>query len=275
MDKRTSIDAAVAELRDGMTIGIGGWGPRRKPMELVRAICRSPLRDLTVVSYGGPDVGMLCSAGKVRHVVFGFVSLDRIPVDPHFRRARESGTITVTELDEGMLQWGLYAAALRLPFLPTRAGLGSDVERLNPNLRRVASPYGDDEVIAMPPLKLDAALVHVNRADARGTGQVLGIDHYFDDLYCMAAERSYMTCEQIVPTEALLDEGCVHSLRINRMYVHSVVEAPRGAWFTSCAPDYAIDDAALDDYARAADPQHWDAWRDTNIGTATPVGQTR
>jgi glutaconate CoA-transferase subunit A len=257
-----------------MTVGIGGWGPRRKPMELVRAICRSPLRDLTLVSYGGPDVGMLCSAGKVRHVVFGFVSLDRIPVDPHFRRARETGAITVTELDEGMLQWGLYAAALRLPFLPTRAGLGSDVERLNPELRRVASPYGDDEVIAMPPLHLDAALVHVNRADARGTGQILGVDHYFDDLFCMAAERSYMSSEQIVSTENLLDEGCLHSLRINRMYVHGVVEAPRGAWFTSCLPDYAIDDEALDDYARAADPKAWDAWRDTNIGSAVPAGPT-
>jgi glutaconate CoA-transferase subunit A len=272
MDKRMSLDAVVAELRDGMTIGIGGWGPRRKPMELVRAICRSPLRDLTVVSYGGPDVGLLCSAGKVRRVVFGFVSLDRIAVDPHFRRARSGGAITVTELDEGMLQWGLYAAALRLPFLPTRAGLGSDVEKFNPELRRVASPYGDDEVIAMPALELDAALVHVNRADARGTGQILGVDHYFDDLYCMAAKRAYVSCEVVVPTEELLDQGCVHSLRINRMYVHGVIEAPRGAWFTSCAPDYAIDDAALDEYVAAASPEKWPAYRDRQLAAATPAG---
>src|SRR3990172_2377756 len=106
-----------------MTIGVGGWGSRRKPMSLVRAICRSGLKDLTVVSYGGPDVGLLCAAGKVRKVVFGFVTLDSIPLEPHFRRARESGAIEAVELDEGMLYWGLYAAGLRLPFLPTRAGL--------------------------------------------------------------------------------------------------------------------------------------------------------
>lgn len=247
-----SVEEVVASLHDGMTVGIGGWGPRRKPMALVRAICDSPLRDLTVVSYGGPDVGLLCSAGKVRHVVFGFVSLDRVPVDPHFRRARQAGGVTVTELDEGMLQWGLYAAALRLPFLPTRAGMGTDVERLNPALRRVASPYGDDELLAMPAIHLDAALVHVNRCDARGNGQVLGVDPYFDDLFCMAAKRAYVSCERIVDTAELLDAACVHSLRINRMYVHGVVEAPRGAWFTSCAPDYAIDDAALDEYVAAA-----------------------
>jgi len=48
-----------------MTIGIGGWGSRRKPMSLVRALCRSDLGNLTLVSYGGPDVGLLCATGKV------------------------------------------------------------------------------------------------------------------------------------------------------------------------------------------------------------------
>ena len=129
MDKRTTAAAVVAELRDGMTVGIGGWGSRRKPMALVREILRSPLKDLTLVAYGGPDVGLLCAAGKVRKVIYGFVSLDSIPLEPHFRVARQTGAIEAAELDEGMLQWGLYAAALRLPFLPTRAGLGSDVMR--------------------------------------------------------------------------------------------------------------------------------------------------
>jgi len=58
-DKRMTIDEVVAELKDGMTIGIGGWGPRRKPMAFVRAILRSDLKDLTLVSWGGADVGLL------------------------------------------------------------------------------------------------------------------------------------------------------------------------------------------------------------------------
>ena len=69
MNKQMKLGEVVATLRDGMTIGIGGWGPRRKPMALVRALVRSPLRDLTIVSYGGPDVGMLCAAGKVKKVL--------------------------------------------------------------------------------------------------------------------------------------------------------------------------------------------------------------
>jgi glutaconate CoA-transferase subunit A len=106
-DKRTTEEEVVAELRDGMTIGIGGWGSRRKPMSLIRAILRSDLKDLTIVSYGGPDIGLLCAAGKVRKAVYGFVSLDSIPLEPHFRLARQSGAVEAMELDEGMLLLGL------------------------------------------------------------------------------------------------------------------------------------------------------------------------
>src|SRR3546814_8579700 len=97
----------VAQLRDGMTIGIGGWGPRRKPMALVREILRSNLKDLTIVGYGGTDMGMLCAAGKVKKLIYGFVSLDFIPLEPFFRKAREANQIEAMELDEGQLHWGL------------------------------------------------------------------------------------------------------------------------------------------------------------------------
>ncbi|MTA41530.1 MAG: acyl CoA--acetate/3-ketoacid CoA transferase subunit alpha, partial [Actinobacteria bacterium] len=107
-NKRMTEDEAIATLSDGMTIGIGGWGSRRKPMSLVRALLRSNLKDLTIVSYGGADVGLLCAAGKVKRLVYGFVSLDSIALEPHFRAARQNGTIPeVVEYDEGMLQWGL------------------------------------------------------------------------------------------------------------------------------------------------------------------------
>jgi glutaconate CoA-transferase subunit A len=257
--KVMTADEVASELRDGMTIGIGGWGSRRKPMALVRAILRSGVADLTVVSYGGPDVGLLVAAGRVRRVVTGFVTLDTIPLEPHFRLGRQNGAVELTELDEGMVHWGLLAAAHRLPFLPIRAGLGSDVPRVNPDLRTVRSPYPDgEELIAMPPLRLDAALIHLNRADARGNGQYLGPDPYFDDLFCQAAARSYLSCEQIVPTGELLASAPVQSLLINRSMVDGVVEVPGGAHFTSCVPDYPRDEAFQAEYAKSAGSQ--EAW---------------
>jgi glutaconate CoA-transferase subunit A len=262
-DKRMTAAEVVAELADGMTIGIGGWGSRRKPMALVRALCASPLRDLTVVTYGGPDLGLLCAAGKVRRAVFGFVTLDTIPYDPHFSRARHDAAIEVRELDEGMLQCGLRAAAHRLPFLPIRAGLGSDVPAWDPELRTVRSPYDDgEELIAMPALHLDAALVHLNRADAHGNTQYLGPDPYFDDLFCLAAGRRYVSCERIVPT-AELTAGAPQTLLLNRMMVDGVVEAPGGAHPTSCVPDYGRDESFQRHYAEAArDPDAWEGFAD-------------
>jgi len=256
-------DEIVAELRDGMTVGIGGWGSRRKPMALVRAIGRAPLRDLTVVSYAGPDVGLLVASGQAKRVVTGFSSLDSIALEPHFRRARQAGTVELTELDEGMLHWGLLAAAHRLPFLPIRAGLGSGVLEVNPELRTVRSPYADpfgigEELVAMPALRLDAALVHMNRADAAGNGQYLGPDPYFDDLFCLAAERAYVSCERIVASF----DGPPQTLLLNRAMVHGVAETPNGAHFTSCVPDYGRDEAFQARYAAAAaDAGEWEKFR--------------
>jgi len=268
--KRITEDEAVASLEDGMTIGIGGWGSRRKPMSLVRALLRTDLKDLTVVSYGGPDVGLLCAAGKVRKLVYGFVSLDSIALEPHFRLARQSGSIPeVVEYDEGMLQWGLYAAAMRLPFLPTRAGLGSDVVKNSPDLRTVTSPYADgEELLAVPALNLDAAFVHLNRADERGNAQFLGPDLYFDDLFlgAAAAGRRFLSCEKVVSTAELLENGTFHTMKINRSMVDGVIEAPNGAHFTSCQPDYERDEAFQKEYAKAAgDPETWQAFVDTYL----------
>ena len=262
-DKRCSEDDAVAELRSGMTVGIGGWGSRRKPMSVVRAILRSDLTDLTVVSWGGPDVGLLCAAGKVKRLVYAFVSLDSIPLEPHFRAARQGGAIEDEPYDEGMFLLGLQAAAWRVPFLPTRVGLGSDLFRDNDRIGMVTSPFEDgEELVAVPALTMDAAFVHMNRADARGNAQYLGPDFYFDDLYCMAAKRRFVSCEKLVESKELLAEGSLHTLRINRTLVDGVIEAPGGAHFTECPPDYGRDEAFQREYAASAkDEESWRKFR--------------
>ncbi|MER5211509.1 CoA-transferase [Streptomyces sp. NPDC002838] len=249
-DKTMTADEAVSRLESGMTLGIGGWGSRRKPMALVRALLRSEITDLTLVSYGGPDVGMLAAAGRVRRLVTPFVTLDSIPLEPHYRAARERGAFELMEIDEAMFMWGLHAAANRLPFMPVRAGIGSDVMRVNPGLRTVTSPYEDGETfVAMPALRMDAALVHVNRADRQGSGRYLGPDPYFDDLFCEAAQAAYVSCERIVDTAELTKEAAPQTLLIKRHTVTGVVEAPSGAHFTSCAPDYGRDEAFQKRYA--------------------------
>jgi len=259
----------VASLRDGMTIGIGGWGPRRKPMALVREIMRSDLKDLTVVAYGGADVGMLCAAGKVRKLVFAFVSLDAIPLEPWFRKARESGELEVLEVDEGMFQWGLKAAAFQLPFLPTRVGLGTDLAELG-GLKTVQSPYADGEtLIAMPALKLDVALIHVNRSDWRGNVHLFGADVYYDEWFAKAADRAYVSCEELVDR---MEDHYPDDAQLNvfeRCFVTGVVHMPAGAHPSSMPPAYGWDMKAFKAYADAArDPGDWAAVADRFVGAS-------
>lgn len=257
-DKRTTLDDAVSSVQSGMTIGIGGWGSRRKPMAFIRALLRTDVTDLTVVTYGGPDLGLLCSAGKVKRVYYGFVSLDSPPFyDPWFAKARTSGAIEAREMDEGMLRCGLQAAAQRLPFLPIRAGLGSDVRAFwGDELKTVRSPYptgsGYEELIAMPALNLDVALVHLNLGDEAGNAAYTGIDPYFDDLFLMSAQRRLLSVDRVVPTDELVKAVPPQALLVNRMMVDTVVEAPNGAHFTMAEPDYKRDEKFQRHYAEAA-----------------------
>jgi len=260
LDKTLTATAVIAALRDGMTVGIGGWGARRKPMALVREILRSNLRELTVVTYGGPDVGMLCAAGKVKKLIYGFVSLDAIPVEPWFRRAREAGSIEARELDEGLLQWGLRAAGMRVPFLPARAGLASDVMRFNPEFRTVLSPYEDQELLlAMPALHLDVALLHVDRADRLGNVQTLGPDPYFDEQFARAARRCYVSCEELVERLDLAHAADARFNLVERSCITGVVPVRFGAHPTSNPPAYGWDLEHLRAYAALAAEEH--GWR--------------
>ncbi|WP_067454051.1 CoA transferase subunit A [Nocardia alba] len=263
-DKRMTLDEVVGELRSGMTIGIGGWGSRRKPMALVRALLRSDVTDLTVVTYGGPDLGLLCSAGKVRKAYYGFVSLDSAPFyDPWFAKARTEGAITVREMDEGMVKCGLQAAAARLPFLPIRAGLGSAVlDFWEGELKTVASPYpaADGRVetlVAMPALNLDASFVHLDLADKHGNAAYTGVDPYFDDLYCLAAQRRYVSVDRLVETDELVKAVPQQAIILNRMLVDGVVESPGGAHFTFSG-SYGRDEKFQKHYVAAAKtPESW------------------
>jgi glutaconate CoA-transferase subunit A len=255
-DLTVDLDHVLSRLQSGMTLGIGGWGSRRKPMALVHALADSDLEDLTIVSFGGPDVGILCARGKVRKLVFGFVSLDVIPLEPHFRAARQSGRIReLLELDEGMLVQGLRAAAWGVPFLPTRAGLGSGVLDHAPELRTTRCPYTDAELVAVPALKLDVALVHAHRADRHGNVQVLSPDPFFDDLFSAAARETYVSTERLE-----LDDAPLSTHLLDRSTVTGVVHLPGGAGFTECLPDYPRDMALMKAYTATAKTGGLDAF---------------
>jgi glutaconate CoA-transferase subunit A len=219
---------------------------------------------------------MLCAAGKVKKLVYGFATLDAIPLEPWYRKARENGSLELMEVDEGMFEWGLRAAGMRLPFLPTRCGLATDIPVLSPEIKTIQSPYNDGEVLlAMPALKLDVALVHVNVADQLGNTLIHGADPYFDHLVARAADACYVSAERVEPLLRLTAQEARHNT-FERYLVKGVVHAPCGAHPTTCAPEYGWDMGHFKRYvASAADEGGWAAYVEEFVAPGEQVYQER
>ena len=267
VDKRMTPQEVIAQIHDGDTIILGGWGASRKPMTLIREIIRSKLKDLTFISFAGIDIDLLIGAGKIKKLIFPFISFEGAPGIPvNYRRVRRDGAIEIMELSEQLCRFGLRAAAERLPFYPTRCGLGTDVLRVNPAIVTFEAPYTGERLVAMPALKADIALIHVNAADPSGYGQILG-DPRFDLLIAQAAEKAFLSAERVVPLAQL--KAGFHSIKIGRLWVSGVVEAPYGAHPGACYPDYEWDASHLAEYSQAAtDAEAFKAYLAKYIGNA-------
>jgi glutaconate CoA-transferase subunit A len=229
-------------------------------MALIRELLRSDIKDLTVVAYGGADVGMLSAAGKIKKLVFAFVSLDFIPLEPYFRKARQNAELEIMEIDEGMMLMGLRAAAMGSPFIPTSIGLGTDVQTRNPDIKLIDSPYDQKEWLAMPALNLDAALIHVDRADQRGVCQISGPDHYMDDMFVRAASQTLVSCDELVESDYFhTDPAQSRSVFWERSQTSKVIHIPHGAHPSSCNPLYGFDVPHFKEYAATAKEE--DGWQ--------------
>ncbi|MGC8487245.1 MAG: CoA transferase subunit A [Clostridia bacterium] len=243
----------------GSTIAIGGSSLSRKPMSLVRALAARGAGDLRlIVDVGGPEVDLLLGMGKVSKVVYAFVGFEIMGLAPHFRRAREQGSVTFEEWTEFTVMAGLDATVKNVPFLPTHAGLGTDVLAVNHSFKLFEDPIEGQTLVAVPALKPDFALVHVNLADPLGNGVILG-DGHVDVLCAKAARYTILSAERIVSPEELQRYG--RDVQIHRIHVDGVVEAAWGAHFTGCAPYYRADLGHVQEYLTAArSPETWEAY---------------
>ena len=276
-DKRTTVDDIVGELRSGMTIGIGGWGSRRKPMAVVRALCRSDLTDLTVVAYGGPDVGPALRHGQGAQ---GRVRLRH----PRLHRARSplaGGPPARPGRGDGGRRGHVLprapggGVAGPLPAHPGRAGLRRPHHQPRP--ARSSAPPTAPTAPTWPTRPTPTSSWSPCRPSTSmrpsstptgptppATARSSSPDPFFDPLFLGAAERRFVTTERIVENGALADEGHpISTVPIHRMLTDGVAETPGGAHFTANPPDYGRDEAFQKEYAAAAgDPAEWEAFAD-------------
>lgn len=216
--------------------------------ELVRA----GKRDLQVSqATGGLDTDLLAGGGCVRRIVSSGGSLDRFGTLNAVNRGVLAGEIQQDEYSNLAIALRLHAAALGLPFVPTRSLLGSELlDNLLQDadaIRLERDPFTGAPVVALAPLRPDVAFVHVDVADDTGNAQLAGPTWSIREMAC-AARQTVVLAEEVVPAGSL-DPNAV---AIPGAVVSAVVHAPFGAYPTAVFGRYDYDRAHLERYEQAA-----------------------
>jgi glutaconate CoA-transferase subunit A len=234
-------------------LAVGGMHMHNHPMELVRELVRRRrgVRRLLTSPSASLAADLLIGAGLVDEVATAYVGFEHLGLAPAYRRAAESGAVTVLELCEAAIVHGLYAGAGGLPFIALPQGLElSDVSSANPkHFRTVTDPFTGERVLLAAPLRPDVALIHALAADERGNVLFAGA-HFTDRLMAMAAKTVVVQVERL----AEAGEIAAHSAEavLPGFLVAAVVVAPRGCLPTASHGVYGYDEPALRAYLKLA-----------------------
>ena len=255
-DKLIALADAPTLVSDGSLLAIGGLSLNCAPMAFCRELVRAGTRDLDLLAIvSGMSSDWLIAAGCVRKLIMGLTSFEGFGLAPSFRRAAEAGTIDVQEFSEHTLICALQAATAGVPFMPTRAGLGTDMPALHPERTwEMVDERSGQRFLACAALAPDVAVIHVHEADRLGNARMNPKLVWFDTELVKAARTVVVTAERIVGTDSF--RAAPERTSIPGYAVDHVIEAPRGAWPTACWPEYPYDGDFYRAYQRAArDPE--------------------
>jgi glutaconate CoA-transferase subunit A len=248
-DKLVELSVAVGAIPRGAMLALGGGLSARLPMALVRELIRQAKDDLRLVgSAHSIDVDLLVAAGAVRICELSYVGFEQdLGLAPAYRRAVESGSLEARESCCDTLLNQLRAAEFGIPFMPVRGVKGSDIRRLHPEYAEITCPFSGECLVAVPPLRPDAALIHAPLGDRHGN---LHLDqpYVLDERFAAASVAVIATVDRLASTSDVVAAG----ITIPAHLVHAVVEVPYGAHPSSCYPLYAYDRPHLAEYVTAA-----------------------
>lgn len=249
-DKRRSLAEVIATIPDGSRLALGGNTLHRAPAAFVHELVRQGKRALELVKTAAAyDVDLLCGLGCATAVSAGFVGYETVfGLAPMYRRAVESGRVEAREHACYTIIAGLRAAVQGVPFMPLNGLQGSDLVGLR-GFKSVHDPYSGQDVMTVPAIVPDVALIHVQEADQDGNARIWG-SKFEDTLMARAARRVILSAERLVDRATLAADPS--RTDIPGFLVDAVVEAPGGAWPTSCAGLYAYDEPFLAELLAAA-----------------------
>lgn len=247
-DRRITLTEAAALVQSGQTLGLGGFMLYRRPVAFVLALLsRADMpRDLTLLAFtAGYESDLLVGAGCVKRTRTCYFGLEVFGFAPKFTQATQAGTLEVIEETEASLAFGIRATLARVGFMPSTAWLGTDLLALRPDVKTIRDPYTGEDVVAFPAVSCDVAVIHALVADRSGNARLnknLGIDPEL----ALAAKTVIVTAEEVV-------DKLTSDVHLPGIMVTGVVHTPRGAWPTSCYPNYPVGGGELLRYIEACD----------------------
>lgn len=201
--KLCTLSEAIARLvHDGDLVYLAGF-THLIPFAAAHEIIRQGRRSLTLAR-ATPDLvaDQLAAAGCLSKIIFSYMGNPGVGSLRVARAEIEAGRLAWEEYSHFSMVSRLQAGAAGLPFMPMNPTAAGDLERANPNYRRVIDPYSGREVVVVPPLIPDIAVVHAQRADRNGNAQIWGITGEQKEA-AFAAKHVLVTAEEIVPEEVI------------------------------------------------------------------------
>ncbi len=245
-----SLEEAISTcIEDGDLVGLGGLSFWRKPISAVREIIRQGKKNLKICTFvGGIEVDMLIAAGCVSKIKSCFVGMEIFGMAPHYRKAIEEGKIEVSEESEATIALGLKASYLKVPFMPLKGMIGTDFPKVRNDIRQFEDPLGSGtQLMALPKIDLDVAILHVPYADEYGNGNIAGAV-WMDDDMAKTAKKTIITCERLVETEDI--RYLPGKAQIPMQTSDAVIKIPFGAHPTSCYDRYTFDALHIQEYLK-------------------------
>ncbi len=256
----------VAEsVQDGSVVGFGGKTLHRAPVAFSRELVRAGVRDLTLIGVANSiEMDLLCGAGVVNGIHFGYVGFESFGLAPNFRREVEAGRVTALEGTCYTVSGMLRGAKQNVPFMPIAGLDGSDLPTVRDDFMQISCPFTETDVYAVRTVQPDVAVIHANEADSTGNARFYGAD-LTENLLAKAADRVIVTTEALVDEAAFVDSP--DATDIPGVLVDTVVEVPFGAHPCSCPGAYDYDADHLAKYLEYARGDSFEAYNDAFIGT--------
>lgn len=248
--KLMSLKEAISTyVQDSDLVGIGGLSFWRKPISACREIIKQNKKDLSICTFvGGIEVDTLIAGGCISEVRSCFVGMEIFGMAPHFRKAVESGSIRVSEESEATIALGLRASYLKVPFMPLKGIIGTDMVKVRNDIKQIEDPLGSGtQVMVVPKIDLDVAIIHVPYADEFGNGNIAGAV-WMDADMGKTAKKTIITCEKLVETEDI--RYLPGKAQLPMQTTNAVVKIPFGAHPSSVYPLYTFDPLHIQSYLK-------------------------